>query len=445
LKEEEAFYTVWVASYLDEAPAHRAAAAFRSRGLLAFTVKKTLMEKTSSFLSSSTPRVVGDYYLVNVGLFGNVEEASVLGRRLLAQGRISNWRVIGSADPGEIARMAVQAAPLIQKSETVTTQAMKKAGLPLPPTAPAITGQGFKSLVHGRYVGSFKDLYAARTEAERLTAAGWPAAVERATPKGGQWFRVYLTESTDHREFGANPSRLARDKAVAATHGGLIFLVDLSGQAGDWGQIAPGEKRLEASACAGYSRPGRVLTGLERVVGQIPTNSPMMVAVKSVTYVQPAGFVDKTVRKVRKWWTEDETGFTEARSAYGPTLFNRPLVTRAIRSLKLDSEAVSLGPAFDSLYEAQSVPGYKTVLVWSDFRWTGPDTEVMAGLGRLKAQWGGQVNILVVYGDADDRGWRLAENLAKAGSGQPAYDGCLLLSDQNYFQKFVSRALQSSS
>jgi hypothetical protein len=443
LGEDEAYHTVWVASYLDEPPAQNAAAAFRAKGLLAFTVKKTLVEKEKSLFRSKT-RSVGDFYLVNVGLFGNVEEAQILGRRLLAQGQIGNWRVIGSADPGEIARLAVQAAPVVTRSVQVSTQAQKTAGRPMSPQAPAVTGQGFKNLIHGRYVGSFKDLREAKAEAERLSAAGWPAAVERATPKGGNWFRVYLTEATDHRDFEASPRRLARDKAEAATQSGLFFLVDLSGQAGAWGQVAPGRSRLEASACAGYSRPGRVLTGLERVIGQIPDNSPLIVGVKSVSYAQASGLVEKTTRKIKTWWTEDETELTETKNAIGPTYFNRPLVTRAIRSLKLDSQAVSLAPAFDGLYEPRSVPGQKTVLVWSDLRWAGSDSEVLAALGRLKAQWGGQADILVIYGDVDDRGWRLAENLARTGGGTPAYDGCLLLTDQSYFQSFVNRALKKS-
>jgi hypothetical protein len=436
---KEDFYTVWVASYLDEAPALRSAAVFRGRGLLAFTVKKTLVEK-KNLLSFKKP--VGDYHLVCVGLFGSLEEAEILGRRLRAQGQVANWQAIGAADPGEMAKAAIQTAPLVSQAEKVTTQAQQQAGRPQPPSAPAVTGEGFKGLVKGRYVGSYRDFYAARTEAERLTAAGWPAAVERATPSGGNWFRVYLTgAATDHRDFEANPRRLARDKAQAATQGGLIFLVDLSGQNGKWGQISPGRSRLEASACAGYSRPGRVLTGLERVIGQIPGETSLMVAVKSVNYAPPEGLIEKVARPVRVWWTEDASEMTEATSAYGPTLFNRSQVTRAIRNLRLDPTPVSLAPAVDRLFEAQSVPGRKTVLLWSDFRWPGVDTEALGAVGRLKAQFGGQLDFLVIYGDADDQGWRLAESLAKAGGGGAAYDGCQILADQDYFRRFINRAL----
>ncbi|MDR2422936.1 MAG: hypothetical protein LBE01_06105 [Deltaproteobacteria bacterium] len=438
--EDEVYHTVWVASYLDEAPAQRAAAAFRQRGLLAFTVKKTLVEKKKTLLLTSE-KPVGDYYLACVGLFGSLEEAQILGRRLLAQGLVKNWQAIVAADPGELARAAVQVAPLVEKAEKVTTQAYEKAGRPLPPTAPAATGEGFKRLVHGQYVGSFKDLLEARAEAARLTASGWPAAVERTSPSGGNWFRVYLTQANDRRDFEANPRRLARDKAERAAQGGLLFLVDLSGQEGQWGQIAPSQSRIEASACAGYSRSGRALTGIERVIGQIPSDSSLMVGVRSVTYAQPSGLVDKVTRPFRTWWSKDESELTEHKSYYGPTIFNRPQVIRGIRNLSPDPQPVSLAPALDGFYEARGVPGKKVALLWSDFRWDGPEADILGALGRLKVQYGGQLEIYVIYGDPDDRGLRLAESLAKAGSGEAAYDGCLLLADQSYFQKFIGRVL----
>jgi hypothetical protein len=438
---KDPYHAVWVASYLDEAPAQRQAETFRRRGLLAFTVKKTLVEKGLLF---RTGRTLGEYFLVCVGLFGTIEEAQILGRRLKAQGLAANWRAIGAADPGEIARAAVQVAPLVKEAEKVTTKAYQTAGRPLPPMAPAATGAGFKKLVRGQYVASYRDFYEARDEAQRLTAAGWPAAVERTALTGGNWFRVYLSDPVDRREYAANRPRLARAKAERAAHGGLAFLLDLSGQAGKWGQIAPGESRVEASACAGYSRPGRVLTGVERVIGLIPTDSPLMVAVKSVTYAPPEGLVETVVRPVRTWWTEDSSELTAAKSAYGPTLFNRPQVTRSVRNLKLDPKPVSLAPAFDGLYEATQIPGKKTVILWSDFRWLDSDTEILAALGRLKAQFGGQLELIVVYGDPDDQGLKLAESLARTGGGSPAFDGCQLLADQNYFQSFIGRVLGSS-
>jgi cell division septation protein DedD len=439
--KNEAFHAVWVANYLDEPPARRVAEVFQRRGLLAFVVRKTLVEK-KNFLSSR--KTVGDFYLVCVGLFGARAEAEILGRRLRAQGLIANWQAIGAADPGEMARAAVQVAPQIQQSERVTTEAMKTAGRPLPPTAPAVTGQGFKRLVRGQYVGSFKDIYEARAEAERLTAAGWPASVERTSPTGGNWFRVYLAETGDRRDFEANPARLSRAKAERQAHGGVVFLLDLSGQTGKWGQIPPSESRVEASACAGYSRQGRVLTGVERVIGQIPGDSPLMVGVKSVAYAPPEGLVETVARPVRVWWTNDESELTAAKSVYGPTIFNRPQVTRSLRALKTDPRPVSLAPALDGLYEAREVPGRKVVILWSDFRWEGPDSEILAALGRLKAQYGGQLTVYVVYGDPDDKGLRLAESLAKSGSGEAAWDGCQLLADQSYFQRFIGQVLARS-
>ncbi|MDR1873045.1 MAG: hypothetical protein LBS60_14185 [Deltaproteobacteria bacterium] len=440
--EKEAYHTVWVASYLDPGPAQRAAENFRRRGLLAFTVKKTLVDKRGTLFSSQKP--VGDYYLVNVGLFGSLAEAQILGRRLRAQGLIANWQAIGAADPGEMAKAAVQVAPQVARSEKVTSKAMRQAGQPLPPTAPAVTGQGFKRMVEGQYVASFRDPREAKAEAERLTAAGWPAAVERTAPGGANWFRVYLTNPTDHRDFKANPTRLNRDKAKAASQGGIVFLVDLSGLTGKWGQITPSKSRVEASACAGYSRPGLTLTGLERIIGQIPGDSPLLVALKSVTHAPPDGVVDTVVRPVRTWWSNDESELTAAKSVYGPTIFNRPQLTQSLRTLSLDERPVPIGPAFDNMFEVQSIPGRKVLIVWSDFRWDGPESETLAAFGRLKAQYGGQLELIVIYGDPDEAGYRLAENLAKTGGAESAYDGCLLLADQSYFQRLLSRVFARS-
>jgi hypothetical protein len=438
----EPFHTVWVGSYLDEAPATRAAESLRALGLLAFTVKKTLAVKSTK--ASLGSEKIGEYNLVCAGLFGTLKEAQILGRRLMAQGIAPNWRAIGAADPGERAKAAIQVAPLVDQAARVTKTAYDRAGRPLPVTAPAATGAGFKRLVHGQYVSSHRDYIEAKEEARRLTAAGWPAAVERAVPSGGNWFRVYLTDPTDRRDFAASPRRLTAAKAERQVMGGLIFLVDLSGQSGKWGQIAPGEARLEASACAGYSRPGRTLTGIERVIGQIPTDSPVMMAVKSVTYAPPDGLVDKLTRPFRTWWKEDESELTAAKSAYGPTIFNRPQVTKAIRNLTLDPKAVSMAPAFDGLYEAREVPGPMALVLWSDFRWEGPDTEILAAAGRLKAQFGGRLDLIVVWGDPDDKGLKLAESLAKSEKGG-AYDGCRLLADQGYFQGFIGRILSRAS
>jgi hypothetical protein len=114
-----------------------------------------------------------------------------------------------------------------------------------------------------------------------------------------------------------------------------------------------------------------------------------------------------------------------------------------LRRLKLETRPVPLAPALDALRELSSIPGRKTVLLWSDFRWDGPDTDTLGALGRLKEQYGGQADILVIYGDSDDRGWQLAENLAKIGSPEAAWNGCLLLADQSYFQRFIRRVLSS--
>jgi hypothetical protein len=115
---------------------------------------------------------------------------------------------------------------------------------------------------------------------------------------------------------------------------------------------------------------------------------------------------------------------------------------QSIRNIKLSETAVPLGPVFDSMVELRSIPGHKTVLLWSDFRWSGPDTETLAAVGRIKEA--GQIDLVIVYGDTDDRGYQLAQNLARFSGGDQAWDGCQILADQNYFQSFIRKVLRTS-
>ncbi|MDR1546061.1 MAG: hypothetical protein LBU12_04990 [Deltaproteobacteria bacterium] len=424
------FSAVWAGSFLDPEPAAKAAEAFRKSGLTAFTVKKTLVEK--KILS----RPVGDYHLVLVGLFGELADAQALGRRLQAQGRIANWQAVPSDNPGELAQAAAQTAPLTARSEKTVAAAQERAGRPTPADSPAVTGEGFKKLVRGRYVGSWRDIVEARAEAERLTASGWPASVVSDSPAGGGWHRVYLAEPGDRREYRASPQELESARASAASRDGLVLLADLSGLKGVWGRTAPDATRSDASACAGYSRAGRAQTGLERLVGYVP-DAGQLIVVKPVNYAPPSGVVDKVARPVRAWWSGDDSELTVAQAVYGPTLFNRSEVMARLRAFKVDADPAPLGPAFDGLGELAAISGRKTVALFSEFGRPESADEAVAALGRLKGQHGANLNLVVVYGDADDRGWRLAEDLAKAAGTSPAWDGCRLLADNLYFEKFV--------
>jgi hypothetical protein len=213
-------------------------------------------------------------------------------------------------------------------------------------------------------------------------------------------------------------------------------LLDTSGIKGLWGQKLPNTGRTDASACAGYSETGRMLTSLERLVGYIP-DSVMLMVVKPISYKEPADFVDSIIRPVRTWWNKDDSEITSTKSTYGPGMFNRPEVLARIKALKVSQEPVPLAPAFSDLHELTAIPGKKTVVLFSEFGDPSGATEALSALGNLKALYGTSLNLIVVYGDTDDLGWQLAENLAKSGGAGEAWNGCRLVSDNAYFEQFV--------
>jgi hypothetical protein len=425
-----------VGSYLDREPALKAAKSFQARGLLAFTVKKTLVEKK---IALNQP--IGDFWLLLVGLFGDSSDALALGKRLYAQGLVTSWESIPADRPSEMEMASAQSQPLVKISEEVTAKAAAESGRPMPTSSPAVTGQGFKDLVKGRFVGSFRDREEAKREAARLTGAGWPASVEETAEGGGTWFRVFISEARDRRDFSSDPRKLEAAKAQSARQAGMVLLIDGTGLKGVWGYQAPAQDRKDASACAGYSKAGRLLTGIERLVGLIPDKSQLMV-VKPILYNPAEDALDWVTRPVKSWWSGDDSQYVQSRSSYGPIPYNRNEVMAKVRAIKPEATPRPLGPALDSLGELRSISGRKTVVLFSEFGLPDKGPEALAALGRLKGQYGSDLDFLVVYGDSDDQGYLLAQNLAKSGGSGEAYDGCRLLADKAYFQRFAKRVLR---
>jgi hypothetical protein len=433
------YFTVWAGSYVDQSPADKSAEALRRYGLTAFTVKKTLVENKFPF-----DKTVGDFHLVLTGLFGVREDASVLGSRLEAQGLVSNWRVIPSDNPGELSVSRLQNAPLEQRSESVAESVRERTGRPLPPSSPATSGEGFKETVKGRYVGSYKDESSARNAAKKLTASGWPASVEAAKEGGGVWFRVYMVGDQNPgnpRDMSLSPGALALAKQTTSRRKGMVLLLDSSGLKGVWGAVKPNAARTDASSCEGYSQAGRLLTSMERLVGYIPDAGQLMV-VKTLSYAEPSGFFDKYSQSVRSWWSGDKTAYSHSDLAYGPSVYNRPEVLRIIRNLKVDVRAAPIGPALTSSGELENIPGKKTAVLFSDFRSSDKPEDVEAALGQLKSRYGDDLDFIVVYGDTDGTGLNLANRLGRIGGGEEAWNGCRLVSDNAYFEKFVKRVFR---
>ncbi|MDR2340691.1 MAG: SPOR domain-containing protein [Deltaproteobacteria bacterium] len=431
------FNTAWVASYLDEAPAKRAVEAFQGQGLTAFSVRKTLGERTMlSF------RPVGDFHLVMVGLFADQRDASDLGKRLVAKGLVSQWQVTPSDDPGELAGFRRQIEPVEERSARVTSSAQERAGRPLSPQSPVVTGEGFRRVVHGRFVRSYRDPLAAKQEARRLTASGWPASVQSAREGGGMWYRVYLVESKgDPMDLKPNPRELEQAQASARRQAGFVLLLDTSGLKGTWGTVGPDPSRKDASSCAGYSQAGRMLTSVERLVGYIPDAGQLMV-VKTLTYNEPSSILERVTRPVRNWWEKDDSSLADVKPAYGPSIYDRTSVLRAIRAAKVDTKPAPLAPELQNFNQLGSIPGKKTVVLFSDFRDSSGAEKAQGALGSIKGQYGGDLDFIVVYGDTDDKGYKLAQSLARSGGGGDAYDGCRLLADNAYFEGFVKRVFR---
>jgi hypothetical protein len=430
-KGGSSYFSVWSGSYKDLAPAQRAVSSLQARGLTAFTVKKTLADRKLGILE----RPVGDFYLALAGLFGKKADAEVLGKRLKAQGLITNWEVVPSDSPGELSLHRTQTAPLERRSETVSQNVQERAGRPLPSDSPVVTGEAFKKVVRGRYVGSYRDFEEARGEARRLTTSGWPAAVEETRDGGGMWYRVYLAETKDTREFKAPAATFDEARASAASQKGIVILIDSSGLKGTWGNTRPNAKRTDASSCEGYSQAGRLFTSVERLVSYIP-DTGILVAIKPLAY-NPASGLDIITRPVKSLVTGDDSPYSKTDAAYGPVLFNRPEAVKSLRRLKVDDRRASVAPGIANLHELDAIPGRKIVVLFSDFKEANKPDEIQGALGRVKASYGSGLDFIVVYGDTDDRGLSIAENLARFGGGSGAFDGCQLLYDNSYFERFV--------
>jgi hypothetical protein len=304
-----------------------------------------------------------------------------------------------------------------------------------------VTGQGFRKLVHGRYIGSYRDFQEAKTEARRLTSSGWPASVQETREGGGMWYRVFLAESKDPVDLKAQPRELEKARAQAMRQPGLVLLLDTSGLKGVWGAVQPKPDRTDASSCAGYSQAGRMLTSVERLISYIP-DSGMLVMMTTLSYNEPSGIVEKVTRPVKNWWSGDDSSLASAKAAYGPAVYSRPDLLKSVRSLKADRRPAPLAPELSRLGSLAAIPGRKTAVLFSDFRAEDKDSNAQSALSSLKGQYGGDLDFIVVYGDADDEGWRLAGSLAKTGGSGEAWSACRLLADNAYFERFVKRVFR---
>ena len=414
-----------IGRYLDPEPARQSAKYYRSKGLTAFVLEKKVSE--SGFFSS---KPVGIFYVVMVGLFGDPKEADALGQRLRAQGEIKDYRILPVDDPGELETTNAQNLDLYNKSAKTSDQAREKASRPLSPTSPVETGQAFKQHVYGRYIGSYRDPNEARSEAARMTAGGWPASVER----DGAWYRVYLAPTEDHRDFKADEKTLASARRSASVQTGVVILADLSSLRGRADVVGPNAGRTDASGCAGFSEAGRLGALLSRTINYFPESSYTV----ALTAIRPkeTSWRD-TPKKIKAWW-EDEKTRTPTKALYGPAIFNRPEMERAILNMNPSQDQASLAMGMtEAANELFGIPGRKVLMVFSEFMTPDSPGDVEDALGRLKSEFGSSLEVMFIYGDANGSGYNLANILARQAGAKEAWDGCLLLNDNAYFEKYI--------
>jgi hypothetical protein len=420
------FSSALVGRYLDLEPARRRAAFFRSRGLTSFVLTKRV-EEARTFGSSS----VGVFYVVMVGLFGEPEAADHLGQRLRAEGLVQDYRILPVDDPGELSSADSQNQELYRQSALGTKSSADRGSRPLDPQkSPAASGRAFRQHVYGRYLGSYRDPLAARDEAGKMTRSGWPASVE----KDGQWYRVYLAPGEDHRDFKADGDALKAARSSAASQPGFFILADMSGLKGTVRPITPNASRTDASACAGFSEAGRLGAGLSRTIVYVPDSS--FTAALTPVYPQPVGSWKEIPQRVKAWWA-DEKSRPEKKSLFGPAIFNRPEMEKAVGRLAADPGEASLAIGLTEISgQLASVPGRKILLVFSEFR--GPDQpqDVAGALSRLTADLGPALEVNFIYGDSNAAGYALASDLARQAGGR-AWDGCRLLGDNAYFEQYI--------
>ncbi|UQZ88283.1 hypothetical protein C4J81_03295 [Deltaproteobacteria bacterium Smac51] len=424
------YSSVFVGRYLDIEPAERMAGNLRNQGLTAFVLKRRLEEKGTVFKTD-----LGEFYLVLAGLFGEKADAETLGQRLKAEGLVRSYQVVPVDHPGEIESTTAQTQGQSLKSAKLSDQVKQTAGRPLGPESSAASGEAFKKNVYGQYVGSYRDPWRAQAEAEALTRAGWQASVESEGTGGSMWHRVYLSPTEDHRDWKADGQTLASAKHSAATQPGIVVLADMSSLKGYIGQVGPSASRSDASACAGFSEAGRLNTTILRTIIYIPDTSYIAALVPIVK--KPLETYRDVPSRIKAWWNDEGSRPTK-KAIYGPSIFYRPEMEAAVSRLVADPDKASLAMGLtETANDLMAIPGRKVLLVFSEFMGDDQPQTVRDALGRLRMEFGSNLEVIFVYGDTNAAGYALANDLAReAGTGQ-AWNGCLLLNNNAYFERYI--------
>jgi hypothetical protein len=213
----------------------------------------------------------------------------------------------------------------------------------------------------------------------------------------------------------------------------------MSGLKGAFQPINPNAARTDASACAGFSEAGRLGTTLNRTIIYLPETS-LTVGLVPI-WPQKMNWRD-IPKRIQAWW-DDEKSRPMTKAVYGPAIFNRPEMERAIAGLTPSPEEASLAIGLtETSADLTGIPGRKVLLVFSEFQ--GPDDpkDVREALNRLRQAHGSTLQVLFIYGDTNGPGYELADSLAREYGPSAAWDGCRLLSDNAYFEQYIKTVIR---
>jgi OOP family OmpA-OmpF porin len=258
----------------------------------------------------------------------------------------------------------------------------------------------FRESVDGSYVGSYRDQDQAERQAKGLSQRGWPAYVEEGRVQDVVWHRVYLRPQNSGQ--GGGQTHLVE---IVADVSRTVPQLEL-------GQPIP-------ELCLGLTK-FQVLMSVLRKLATVTSGRKVNMALRSTGFER---FARESLYSNLLWGPGPyrEGGLSPALETLGPSRSFAPL-----------DYAIA---AADDEFSAR--PGTKHLVMVSDFM-------VMEGFGsplnralELKHKYGPDLCLTTIYVGADNQGVRLARDMAQFGECGNVYDGCLLLSDQAYFDTLV--------
>ncbi|MEW6263811.1 MAG: OmpA family protein [Thermodesulfobacteriota bacterium] len=400
------FFSLQVGSRPSAQDAAQAVAAFKALGLEAFS----RYEDTDGR---------GRGHRVYVGLTAEKREAEELAQNLRNQGLISNYRIVEMADPN-----ISTPKPASRSGRAAIDSSSRNSDRNL---------SSFQRLVSGRFVGSFRDREQAAVEAEGLTRSGWPASVSEEKVQGVMWYRVYLL-APGGRDYSGEP--------VAAEPSGVELMADMS-EPGRGLNSKP--QADEPSRCPGFTRRGAKIALLRAINDAVPER-PSLAALRELA-LEP---LDKTAdylaalreraSNLGRLNPADHT-----RLAWGVLAYDRSGLDKAMDRLRSgDGPAPLVWALAAAETDLEAMKGRKTLIIVSDFNQPWAAEDPVAKAGRLKARYGENLCLSVLYLEADAAGVKLAEDLAQAGGCGRAHDGCRALADKSSLESlFQESGLES--